>query len=510
MPINYQPPSPVSPYTSAAYGRAEEFDKFAPILQAAHAQQLQAGIAGAQAYNQGGAEVTARTIAAGQQNTQLEGLHQSQLFQAQQQQAEYAQQQQMQYAQQEQAAAQQRKQNEDTINAKYQEMTQAENLHLQRLREADSWIDEQHLDPEIAQSMHARVRGIRGPLELKADQAQTKIAEAHATLFKQQADLQHQQELKMAKIEAMTMDERTKHTYDPAVVAQVMQDMGPAPQGGGLGGAVGQAAYAAELKRRVEADPNGIMATHVIQPDGKLVEIKRPNAHADRQVQDVEAAKRHWQSSYTEQSKEVEAAISRDAKAGVTNRENWTAEGKNEAIRNRMQVAVGAPTLEAYLGNVLGGKSRPPHVPGSKFAMQGVEGQAAPPPQPVQAQQSQPDTPAPAPFRDETPQKPFAVRDMDKASPEQKVFVQYWDDLRARAHEARPDAADRKGTNEAVNWAINALERYGSPANMAKQDPQAFAHYEQLRKFFMATPPPPKPNRFVDPGTHAQAPGLGG
>lgn len=492
MAINYEPPQPVAPATSAAYGASQEYDRMAPIIQGYRAQQLQAGIAGAQAYNQGIGDVTQRTVAAGQQNTQLEALYQNQRFQQQQQQAEQAQRAAMQSAQMEQQAAEQRSQQEQQQRMLQQHMdtqfSQSQELQRQKYEQADSWIDQQvaagTLDRETAINMKSSVRDLRTPLELAKMKSDTAQQQARAKEYESQAMKQKQIALQAAKIDAMSLDERTKHTYNPAVLARVLQDLGPRSDGSGPMGTIAQQLYDKTAKQRVEADENGIMATHILQSDGKLIEVKsNKHVRADGLPSDA-LSNPSFTSMINQEKARIDSYVNQFKKTNEGAFEWWSQEKKNEKLAHDVRLRLGMPqeanwdtppTYDEYESWMKYKASRPAtrgsaFNPGSTPAAQGGAGGPSPVSQTGPAgnagQSSPPDR-----YENRTPQPPFQ-RD-EHATTQQKEQIKLWNDIIKRV-------GDDKNNRQAAEWATARLRDFGSLEAIQKQSPATYARYMEI------------------------------
>jgi hypothetical protein len=513
MPINYEPPSPVAPYTSAAYGAAEEYDKMAPLVAQYRQQQVQAGLAGAQAYNQGIESTVQRSGQAAQQNTQLEALHQNQLFQNQEQQRQYAQQAQMQYAQQEQQAAQQRAQQEQEQRMLQQHMdtqfSQAQELQRQKYDQASSWVQQQldakMITPEDATNMLATIHGIQSPLELKKMKAEAAYKESQAQEQQALVEQHTQQQLRAATLTAQTVEERTKPILNGSVEARVRAALGPFNPGAMAALGVqsqeqAQQIYEAEVRKRVLADPNGV--EHYVHTDinGKET-IKEPHRKSkDESDKDLGLiTPTAFDSHVRGEDLRVNAVVRRVQKADPNNTpENggWDAAKVEAEISKNVREHFGMPTkdehgdpfavrpthaeYEAFMrykgeqGPTV--KSKPFAFPGSNPAPQGSAAGTPAPTTPNTAVGQQ-DVPKP---QDTTPQKPFKYQELDKASPQQRDMVKAWTDFHDMVdHSALPEQ-EKKNASEQIHWAIRQLEKYGSAANMASEDPAAYQQYNAI------------------------------
>lgn len=504
MAINYEPPSPVAPYTSAAYGAAEEYDKMAPIVLQYRQAQLQAGLAGAQAYQSGINSTNQRTEAAGQQNTQLEALHQSQVFQGQQEQIRAAQAQSMQYQQQEQQAAEQRSQQEQQSRMLQQhydlQFSQEQELQRQKLQSADTWVDQQvaafMLTPEDGVNMKAGIRNLRTPLELQKMKSEAAQRQAQAQEQQALVEQKTQQQLKIAGLAAKTAQERTVPIYKTGIEDSIRGEMGefdPANAGvfGQLSPDLAKQMYEAEVQKRLKGVPNGIESYIYTDAEGKTHIIKPDKSTADSTAQEIERAKQHWQAMDKKAITALDAEIKRATNPKLVNPDNleyqrkeWENPAKQqEFVRNFMKFHVGAGSQEEYMAGVNAGVLNPPRVPGAKW---GNQGGAVTPTATAEGQPTAEKQPA---FQNQGEQKPFSQENLKNATKQQQEAVASLHDYHAMVSNSNLPPVEKEKYRGEVNWAIHVLERYGSVENAYQKDPAAakqveavVAHMSELRK----------------------------
>lgn len=512
--INYEPPQPLAPGVSAAFGAANQYSRDLPEIQRARQfnaqQQLQAGIAGASAFNQGRGITNQRDIATGEQELRAGMQQQNEAFQFQENNQRFAQAAAIQYAQQEQAAAQQRAHEEQqqrlqqqhyeqTVAARYQEMTQGEQLRLQRLREADTWVDEQPLDPEVKLGLKANIRGLRGPLEFKAAQTQQKLAEAHAQMHEQQAMKEKEIQLRAATIEAKSIEDRTVRIPDAAAMAEVLAEMGPFNPGaaGVLGPQAAKQIYDAEVRKRIAA--RGGMATFIMGTDGKLTEVKHEktakNTRADGLPADA-MTNSAFTSMMNQEKQRVDSYVNGFKKESPETFAAWSQEMKSEKLAHDVRMRLGMPkdeswdippTYEEYEAWKRYSATKP--VPKSQpFSFPGAQGPSTANPSPaaagttpnaaVGAQDRMPT------FLDASEQKPFSQKDVGtpKITPQQEEAVRGWHTYHNMIGKSDLPPEQKQDLQSQINWAIHVMERYGSIENAMKQDPQAAQQYVAVMK----------------------------
>jgi hypothetical protein len=368
-----------------------------PQIQAARAQQLQAGIAAAQAYQSGLNSTNQRSENAANNYTRI-GMQQQDILASQQQQAqqqmflgaqEQARRQQdtdMQRAQAQNQAALQDQHFQQQVQMQNLALSQSEQLRLQKLKEGDDWIQRQLADGVITQpdavELSAGLRQMRGPLELRQAKAQAVQAEAHAKLYDQQADLAIQQEKKRADLAAQSAPDRTVPILNAAVEARVRQEMGEFNPGaiGILNPAHAKAIYEAEVRKRVLADPEGVEQLIHTDLEGKVHLIKPDRKGEGGPMADLnkldQQAQAHYLDSYKKIIDHVDKQIAKDSKDNPGTREWWTVEKRQEAIRNDLAALGLPPAVTDYIARVREerGPSRAasrPQVPEPQFAMPG-------------------------------------------------------------------------------------------------------------------------------------------
>lgn len=492
MAINYEPPSPVAPATSAAYGASQEYDRMAPVIQGYRAQQLQAGIAGAQAYNQGIGDVTQRTVAAGQQNTQLEALYQNQRFQQQQQQAEQAQRAAMQSAQMEQQAAEQRSQQEQQQRMLQQHMdtqfSQAQELQRQKYEQADSWIDQQVaaklISPEDGVNMKSSVRDLRTPLELAKMKSEAAFKDSQAKEQQAIVERNTQQQLKIAGLAAQTAEQRTVPIYKAGVEDGIRADMGafdPARAGifGQVSPDLAKQMYEAEVKKRLQGKAGAVESYIYTDAEGKTHIIK-PDAHVRPDGLPSDALSNPAFTSMMNQEKQrIDSYVNQFKKESPGTFEWWSQEKKAEKLAHDVRMRLGMPQNEKwdapptyeeyeawkkYEAVMPAPKGKPwgNPVEGTPAAQGGAGGPNA-----------EPSVSTPDRYENRTPQPPFQ-RD-EHATTQQKEQIGLWNDIIKRV-------GDDKNNRQAAEWATDRLRDFGSLEAMQKQSPATYARYMEILK----------------------------
>jgi len=181
MPINYEPPGPLAPGISEAYGGAEAYAQFLPQRIALAGQGLQAteGVARIRAQQQLGAQ----QIAA-QSQGQVNALN------AQQAQQQYAMQAQQQQAVQQQQLLQQRFQQE--MDLQKSQVSQQEMMHLSRLKNAHGAVDQalanNDIDQDTANAYHLEIATGENPIQMKIAQQKLALEAQQARALKAQND----------------------------------------------------------------------------------------------------------------------------------------------------------------------------------------------------------------------------------------------------------------------------------------------------------------------------------
>lgn len=496
MPITVAQPAPFAPGVASAYGGAQQYVQDAGFLNAArNAGGGGGGSSEANAYLGGQSLVNQRSIAAGNNYAQEAMQHEALLQRAQQAAFEQTHQSAMQDAQQTFAAQaqQQHAQNQaalqdqhfrQQVDANAIALTQAEQSRLTRYQNADADIDrmaaENSLQPEEAAEMKAHIRGLRGPLELRAVKAQAQVQEAHAKQYEQQAQLETQLQVKRAALAAKTAEERTVPVYNAAAQAEVLAELGPRPQGGGPTGAIAQRLYDAAAKQKLGSHRSGVDAYIYTDIDGKTHIIKPEKSTADNTAQELEHAKGHWEASH----KKAMAALDVERRRATNpktvpeadipiNTAFWADPAhQQEFIDNYMQRQVGAKTPEAYVADVVTGKSRPPRIPGSAFN-QANGSPTTSQPQPVAGQPGQPQGGMPK-LQDEKPQPPIAK--LTEATVEQKKAIDLIQGRRNLIDQADVPEAHKQDYRQMTVRMIDLLREYGSLANMPPEEQQNFTN----------------------------------
>ena len=227
MPISYEPPQPYSAEVSRAYGAAQAMQQNTPLLaQVAQANQ-NARLAAAslqQRGNEAALESDSRREALAAQARQADANRRAEqemlgARMAQQTQRDVF------------LAEQSRAELHDRFRLQREladhELSVGEQMRLKRLDQAVSEVSQLPMDAATKADLIADIKTEGRSLKLRAVRAEEAQREMHARVYQEQADRIKATELRQAKLDAMTFEERTAKIPDPAVLAQVQAEFGP-------------------------------------------------------------------------------------------------------------------------------------------------------------------------------------------------------------------------------------------------------------------------------------------
>lgn len=492
--INYEPPQPVSPYTSAAFGAAQEYDQMAPTILGYRQQQLQGGIAGGQAYQAGVNASTQRGDVAGQQYLAANLPVQQQAFQYEAENQRFQHQAQLQYAQMEQQAAEQRSQQiqqQRLQDQQFQQQVEADRVHLtfqeqmqlERYRGADADVDGMlgagRITDEEATEMKAQIRKLAGPLELRKVKSQAIQAEAAAQAENQKTAWYAQKDAEFREFSARQFPKTTGVAQDPSVRAKVLTENEAKVQAirAAMGDAAAEAFIDGEVGKR-----DGHLFFYQAEP-GKWTQAK---VERQAKAEDTNAPPKgsltesQYLTKHMEVMRRVDHQIAADSKADTSGGVgHWWAsqpEKRQEAIANEMARLGLPPTYGEYVERVKRAGAAP--APGGP-----APGPQAGPPtgQPGQA-------PAAPKFMDIGPS--FDLGKPDTATEPQRKLIGLWrDDLKAVAAAPIPDGPKRALLGQS-QWAMHALAEHGSVAAMPPPVQQRYLAVQDAVAKLPRTPTP--------------------
>lgn len=514
MPIVIAQPDMVSPQISTGYGAAEEWDKWAPHMVAQQEAISRANIASAQIQSQ-----ASQAAAALQQHGQMFSAQQ----QAQQREQQYAGEQAItQQAYGIQGQLQQQQQHAELaawVNS--QEMTQADNLRLQRLNQSLSAVQEGvasgQYTPQEAMDLTMQLRTGIDPLQQRLKQQQVKQEAMQTKAIEQKMAQQKTAQIENEKFEAdlkekgygvlKMVDPNTGQVHTLIQNPQTGEWYNPMAKGTGGSGSKAEDAEATDKQvKAIQSKAAMLFPDDVTDPvSGK------PHASAEVLKQRADFAKEEFQKH--EEAHEPQRPFTPGDKEGMSKRqirqvENWhdklkTVEQPRDDMTDaqRAQAIEGFHTLHVELGRY-GSFDRPvrPITPEDKKKIEQAKMATA---------NITKDRPTPEPLKD---QKPFSPGDDKSMTGEQRGLVnQLQEGIKTLA--ARPDLPMpvKIAGEEAAHGMHALLGKYGWVVNPKsgevnpKMDKTDRERYTTYGKVLASIPPPPPAVSGPGAGKTAQA-----
>jgi hypothetical protein len=476
VPISYEPPKPVAPFTSAAYGAAQQYNAAAPTIAAMRGQGLQAEIAGAQAYQSGVNANTQRSIAAGQQSTQLEGQHQAQLFHTRQAEFDRAQQQAMQQAAlrhqaevQARAAENEQRRMEQhfvqQVEAERLKLSFQEEMNLQHYTNGEAWVDRQvadgKIDGETATEMKAQIRKVAGPLEIRRVKSQALENEKQAKAMEAQIDLIMAKTQEQQEFAARGFPKTTGRMQLPEVRAEVEEEF--AAEVRGIRATAGDAAAEAYIDKQV-AKKGGHAEFYQSEP-GKWAVVpkaKEPAAKASPKAEPFKVAD-------AVRKAEIEADAAYPPRAGETGKP----ERSDENLMYKFKVLKRIEAEHEQKQPQGGGPPEPQPGDGGLTPEQVQQGLGV-------ARKLMGVEPAPQPPRE--PAKPFTLSDPKTQTIGQRNTVDAYDRTAAELADRTDLPPDvKQAAAFQIEWAKRTLAARGSFENFTEEEKRKAL---QMRQWF--------------------------